>query len=146
MPAIITGEGAFAASGTSLAIYGTSDIYFGTGGGAKARVFHSMDLGKTWTVSDTPLAAGNASSGVFSIVRVKNTVIAVGGDYRVANGTCGRRRVFDRWRRHMETCSSCNRADIGQPWRTLEEQMLVSVGPNGGDLSPDSGIRGCIPT
>lgn len=138
MPPIIPGEGAFAASGTSLAIYGTSDIYFGTGGGATARVFHSTDLGKTWTVADTPLAAGNASSGVFSIVRVKNTVIAVGGDYRVTGGTS---RV------------AASSSDGGVTWKSASVQpggyrsavasvngsMLVCVGPNGEDISDDLG-------
>lgn len=138
MPAIITGEGAFAASGTSLAIYGKSDIYFGTGGGAKARVFHSKDLGRTWTVADTPLAAGTASSGVFSIVRVENNVIAVGGDYGVANGKLG-------------TAAYSN--DGGVTWKLSTDQpggyrsavasvagsLLISVGPNGEDLSNDMG-------
>lgn len=139
MPTIIAGEGAFAASGSSLAIYGTSDIYFGTGGGATARVFHSADLGKTWTVADTPLAAGNASSGVFSVVRVKNTVIAVGGDYRVAGGTS---RV------------AAYSADAGATWKlsstqpggyrsavaNMGDSMLFSVGPNGEDVSNDLGV------
>jgi photosystem II stability/assembly factor-like uncharacterized protein len=139
MPTIIAGEGAFAASGTSLAIYGTSDIYFGTGGGAIARVFHSADLGKTWTVADTPLAAGNASSGVFSVVRVKNTVIAVGGDYKVAGGTAG---------------VAAYSTDAGATWKLASTQpggyrsavagmgnsTLFSVGPNGEDVSNDLGI------
>ena len=139
MPAIIPGEGAFAASGTSLAIYGSTDIYFGTGGGATARVFHSADLGKTWTVADTPLAAGNASSGVFSVVRVKNVVIAVGGDYRAAGGKSG---------------VAATSADGGATWKLASVQpggyrsavaslggtTLMTVGPNGEDISNDLGV------
>jgi hypothetical protein len=139
MPPIIPGEGVFAASGTSLAVYGTKDIYFGTGGGATARVFHSADLGKTWTVADTPLAAGNASSGVFSVMRVKNTVIAVGGDYKVVGGN-----------EHAAAYST----DGGVTWKlsstqpsgfrsgvaNVDDKMLVSVGPNGGDVSHDLGV------
>jgi photosystem II stability/assembly factor-like uncharacterized protein len=138
MPAIIIGEGAFAASGTSLAIYGTSDIYFGTGGGVRARVFHSTDVGRTWTVADTPLAAGNASSGIFSIVCVDSLVVAVGGDYRVANGN---------------SATAAYSRDGGATWKLSTEQpggyrsavahvggaLLISVGPNGEDLSNDSG-------
>jgi photosystem II stability/assembly factor-like uncharacterized protein len=138
MPEIIPGEGAFAASGTSLVTYGAHDIYFGTGGGATARVFYSLNRGKTWTVSDTPLAAGNASSGVFSVVRVRDTVIAVGGDYRVASGTSG---------------VAAYSTDSGATWKlsstqpggyrsgvaSVDDKMLVSVGPNGGDVSYDMG-------
>jgi photosystem II stability/assembly factor-like uncharacterized protein len=139
MPEIIPGEGAFAASGTSLVTYGAHDIYFGTGGGATARVFRSVNRGKTWTVSDTPLAAGNASSGVFSVVRVRDTVIAVGGDYRAAGGTSG---------------VAAYSTDSGTTWKlsstqpggyrsgvvNVDDKMLVSVGPNGGDVSYDMGV------
>ena len=139
MPAIIPGEGAFAASGTSLAIYGKTDLYFGTGGGARARVFHSGDLGQTWTVADTPIAAGNASSGVFSIVRVGDTVVAVGGDYKAANGNSG---------------VAAYSADGGRTWQlagkqpggyrssvaSLSKSTLIAVGPNGEDISLDGGL------
>jgi photosystem II stability/assembly factor-like uncharacterized protein len=65
MPAALSGEGAFAASNSCLLLSG-EEILFGTGGPA-ARVFHSSDKGRTWTVSETPLAHGNASSGIFSL-------------------------------------------------------------------------------
>ena len=140
MPAIIPGEGAFAASGTSLAIYGTKDIYFGTGGGATARVFHSADLGKTWTVADTPLAAGNASSGVFSVMRVKNTVIAIGGDYKVAGGneraSLRIRRMAASHGNFLQTQPSGFRSGVASIGGTI----FLSVGPNGEDLSADLGI------
>ena len=42
MPAALPGEGAFAASNTSLALAGDQEIFFSTGGPA-ARVFHSND-------------------------------------------------------------------------------------------------------
>ncbi len=139
MPEIIPGEGAFAASGTSLVTYGAHAIYFGTGGGATARVFRSFNRGKTWTVSNTPLAAGNSSSGVFSVLRVKDTVIAVGGDYRAASGTSG---------------VAAYSTDSGATWKlsstqpggyrsgvaSVDDKMLVSVGPNGGDVSYDMGV------
>jgi photosystem II stability/assembly factor-like uncharacterized protein len=139
MPAVIPGEGAFAASGTSLAIYGTSDIYFGTGGGATARVFHSADLGRTWTVADTPLAAGNASSGVFSVVRTEKTVIAVGGDYRNASGTTGVAAYSDDYGKTWQlsrTQPSGYRSAVASVWGSI----LVSVGPNGEDISQDLGV------
>ena len=66
-PAVLPGEGSFAASGTCLTVLGTSNAWIGTGGAARARVFRSTDRGRTWTVADTPIHAGNTSSGIFSV-------------------------------------------------------------------------------
>ncbi|MDQ2666783.1 MAG: glycosyl hydrolase [Gemmatimonadota bacterium] len=82
MPPALANEGAFAASGSCLTVAGTSDVWFVTGGATTARVFHSSDRGQSWTVSDSPLRAGGAPRGIFSIAfrDARNGVIA-GGDY-----------------------------------------------------------------
>jgi photosystem II stability/assembly factor-like uncharacterized protein len=83
-PQALPGDGAFAASGTCLTVYGTRLAWFGTGGGARARVYRSADQGLTWAVSDTPVMAGNPSSGIFSLAfSDADHGIAVGGDYRL---------------------------------------------------------------
>lgn len=83
LPPALEGEGAFAASGTCLVVEGTANAWFGTGGAARARVFRSTDRGLTWSVADTPIMAGNASSGIFSLAFADaRRGIAVGGDYR----------------------------------------------------------------
>ena len=88
IPAAIEGDGSFAASGTILVAWGSKHAWFGTGGGAKARVFRTSDGGKTWQVGDTPVMAGNASSGVFSLSFADaKRGIAVGGDYRKEQGS-----------------------------------------------------------
>jgi len=55
LPPALPGEGAFAASGTSLVTHGESDVWFATGGAKTARVFHSKDRGQNWEVSETPI-------------------------------------------------------------------------------------------
>ena len=86
MPGALPKEGAFAASGTCLMTRGTREAWFVTGGSGKGRVFHSVDRGRTWTVAETPVAAGNESSGIFSIGWVKGgSGVVVGGDYRRPN-------------------------------------------------------------
>jgi photosystem II stability/assembly factor-like uncharacterized protein len=76
-------EGAFAASGTCLAVAGASDAWIATGGGAASRVFHSSDRGRTWRVQATPIPAGAAGKGVFSVAFPNaNEGVAVGGDYK----------------------------------------------------------------
>jgi photosystem II stability/assembly factor-like uncharacterized protein len=81
-PAALSGEGAFAASNSSIAVLGTSEVWFGTGGPGGARVFHSQDGGKTWKVSTTPIRNDAAAAGIFSLA-FSNALhgIAVGGDY-----------------------------------------------------------------
>jgi len=83
VPEALPGDGAFAASGTCLVVEGRKNAWFGTGGGARARVFRSNDMGLTWQVADTPIMAGNASSGIFSLAFSDALHgLAVGGDYR----------------------------------------------------------------
>lgn len=84
MPAALPNEGAFAASGTCLfALRGGQDAWFVTGGASVARVFHSRDRGRTWTVAETPAPKGNASSGLFSVAFLDaRRGFAAGGDYK----------------------------------------------------------------
>jgi photosystem II stability/assembly factor-like uncharacterized protein len=85
LPDALAGEGAFAASNSSIARLPSANdgnIWFATGGTA-ARVFHSADRGQTWTVVDTPIVHGPDSAGIFSIAfRDSLTGIVVGGDYK----------------------------------------------------------------
>jgi photosystem II stability/assembly factor-like uncharacterized protein len=133
MPAALPGEGAFAASNTCLLLSG-NEIFFGTGGPA-ARVFHAADKGRTWTVSETPIAHGNASSGIFSIARGgQNELVVVGGDYQ--NST-------------RASAIAAYSLDNGKTWQLSEQQpggyrsaiacvddaLCVAVGPNGEDVS-----------
>jgi len=139
MPAALPGESAFAASNSCLALKG-NEIYFATGGPA-ARVFHSVDSGKSWTVMETPIAHGNASSGIFSIVAGDSQrVILVGGDYQEP-GRSNRVAAYS--------------ADDGKTWQLaaqqpggyrsavahIDEGRWAAVGPNGEDFSRDSGVN-----
>jgi photosystem II stability/assembly factor-like uncharacterized protein len=83
LPPALRSEGAFAASGTCLVTHGEKDVWFCTGGAKTARVFHSTDRGRNWTVSETPIIAGAASAGIFSLAfRDRKHGMIVGGDYR----------------------------------------------------------------
>ena len=87
-PSALPTEAIFAASNSSLILCGPnkSDILFATGGPA-ARVFHSTDNAKTWTVAKTPIKNGNESAGIFSLACNGPTVVAVGGNYRDPTAT-----------------------------------------------------------
>ncbi len=140
MPAALSGEGAFAAGNSALAVFGNGEIYFGTGGGAEARVFHSPDMGRTWTATPSPIAAGVAFAGIFSIARSGDTLIVVGGDYRQAN---------------LASSVAAYSADRGATWQLASGQpggyrsavawadatTIVAAGPNGEDISLDGGVH-----
>lgn len=82
LPRVLPGEAAFAASGSSLVVYGTSDVWIGTGGGGRARVMHSSDRGRIWSFTEAPVHAEGGASGIFSLAFFdRRRGVAVGGDY-----------------------------------------------------------------
>jgi photosystem II stability/assembly factor-like uncharacterized protein len=138
LPPALPGEGAFAASGTCLITHGDRDVWFVTGGSNKARVFHSQDRGRQWEVNETPIVAGTASAGIFSIAfRDKEQGMIVGGDYRKPDDTGATAAIT---------------ADGGKTWRLLDKQLpfrsavawakdrWVAVGTSGSHVSQDNGV------
>jgi photosystem II stability/assembly factor-like uncharacterized protein len=142
-PPVLPGEAAFAASGTCLAIQGTSNVWIGTGGSTRARVFHSTDRGRTWTVAATPVHAGSSAAGIFSVAfSDADHGIVVGGDYTKP------RTPFD---------NVAVTSDGGRTWRLAkgplpqgymsgvsyvpgtEGRSLVAVGLGGTAISNDRG-------
>jgi photosystem II stability/assembly factor-like uncharacterized protein len=88
LPPSLVGEGAFAASGTALITCGPRDAWLGTGGASKSRVFHTSDGGQSWTVAETPIQAGTAAAGIFSLAcRDNRHLVAVGGNYSKPDAT-----------------------------------------------------------
>jgi photosystem II stability/assembly factor-like uncharacterized protein len=81
-PPALPNEGSFAASNTCLTLFGKQDAWFATGGPGVARVFHTKDRGRTWTVAPTPMRNDGAAAGIFSLAFAGARLgIAVGGDY-----------------------------------------------------------------
>ena len=150
LPAALPNEGAFAASNSSLCV-DHRNIYFGTGGAADARVFHSADSGKTWTVEDTPISSGTASSGIFSLsCKGGSTLLAAGGDYKDVSRSFHAAAYF-----HAREYPTPGYPSSGAgSWRLSKDQpggfrsgvgstdgaLAVAVGPNGEDVSYDFGV------
>jgi photosystem II stability/assembly factor-like uncharacterized protein len=140
MPSALPSEGAFAASNSCLALFGQDEIYFATGGPA-ARVFHSLDGGRTWTVTETPIAHGKASSGIFSIARGDGKdVVVVGGDYQDPK---------------RASAAAALSHDQGKTWQLaahqpggyrsavahIDDGRWMAVGPSGEDIADDFGVH-----
>jgi photosystem II stability/assembly factor-like uncharacterized protein len=138
MPAALPNEGAFAASGTCL-VFGGSRITFVTGGPA-ARVFRSSDHGASWTVSETPIAHGNASSGIFSIALHGDEGVAVGGDYKDPNRP-DRVTAYSRDGGKTWTLAAQQPGGYRSAVAWVDGTTLVAAGPNGEDISEDGGAH-----
>jgi photosystem II stability/assembly factor-like uncharacterized protein len=143
MPEALPNEGAFAASGTCLVVQGNTNAWFGTGGGASARVFRSSDRGRTWTVATSPLQVLRPSAGIFSLAfRDELHGVAVGGDYKLVDDPSGNLATTDDGGRSWTNAGKSRPAGFrsavayvaGSPGPTL-----VAVGPSGSDRSVDGG-------
>ncbi len=137
IPLALQGEGGFAASGTCLVTQGKNNVWLGSGGAAKARIYRSTDRGQSWTVHETPILAGIASAGIFSIAFKDNrNGLIVGGNYSQPNEV-------------GKTVASTN--DGGKTWQLLENKLpfrsgvvvvngkWITVGTSGSDVSNDNG-------
>ncbi len=138
-PPALPKEGAFAASNTSLALFGGSEVWFGTGGPAGARVFHSRDRGLTWTVATTPVRAGPAA-GIFSLVFTSTRHgIAGGGDYTKPGEPAHNLAITDdgglTWTEPPTHPAGYRSGLAFDPVR----KMLLAVGTSGTDISRDAG-------
>jgi len=140
LPQAQANEGAFAASGTNIAVVGKTHAWIGTGAAAKSRVLFTTDGGKKWSISDTPIKSG-PSSGIFSIAfRDAKHGVVVGGDYKKESEA-------------VENAAITN--DGGLTWTLVnglsgfrsvvayvpggKPGVLIAVGPSGADLSEDDG-------
>jgi len=140
LPPALENEGAFAASGTNIAMFGKGHAWIATGAGAKARVLRTFNRGRTWTIAETPLVAG-PSAGIFSIAfRDSKHGVVVGGDYKKENEAVDNLALTD---------------DGGVTWKLArglsgyrsvvayvpgaKTGTLIAVGPSGADYSTDDG-------
>jgi photosystem II stability/assembly factor-like uncharacterized protein len=136
MPAALEGEFAFAASGTCLVSAG-GKAFFATGGGSAARVFSSSDLGRTWSVTSTPVPSG-PSAGIYSLAyRDPSHGLAVGGDYVTPTAApSGAAYLHGRTWTVARTVPGEYRS--GATWLGRGPAALA-VGPTGSDLTLDGG-------
>lgn len=140
LPRALENEGAFAASGTNIAVFGKSHAWIATGGASKSRVLFTHDRGRSWEIVETPLAAG-PSSGSFSITfRNEALGMIVGGDYKQESEAVDNLAITQ---------------DGGKTWRlakgltgyrsavagvtATDPPLFVAVGPGGADYSTDDG-------
>jgi photosystem II stability/assembly factor-like uncharacterized protein len=144
IPPALEGEGGFAASGSCLTVFGSSHVWFASGGARVARVYRSADRGRSWTVHDTPIRAGSPSAGIFSIdFRDASNGVIAGGDYRQPT-LRGRNLALTKdggrsWVLVDSLASPAGYRSAVAFVPGITGRMLVAVGLTGTDLSRDRG-------
>jgi photosystem II stability/assembly factor-like uncharacterized protein len=139
LPPALPNEGAFAGSGTNIAVVGRGEAWIGTGASTRCRVLHTSDGGATWTIAETPVAA-SASAGIFSVAfRDARHGLTAGGDYHKE------KEAVD---------NAAATADGGVTWTPVKglggfrsvvahfpgsKASWIAVGPSGADTSTDDG-------
>lgn len=136
LPPALPNEGAYAASGTNVAVHGKNDVWIAT---TASRVLHSSDGGGTWSIAQTPIPT-SAAAGIFSIAfRDALHGIAVGGDYQ----------------KELEAVDNAAvTSDGGKTWTLAKgltgyrsvvahvprsKSSWIAVGPRGADMTSDDG-------
>ena len=144
IPPALDGEGGFAASGSCLTVSGSSHAWFASGGAKVARVYRTVDRGRTWTVHDTPIRAATSSAGIFSIAfRDALHGVIAGGDYQQPTL---RGRNLARTSDGGRTWALVDSAASPAGYRSavayvpgISARLLVAVGLSGTDISRDRG-------
>ena len=142
MPAALPGEFAFAASGTCLVAGPGRTAWFATGGADRPRVFRTSDGGRSWKVTDSPMASG-AAAGIFSLAfRGPLFGVAVGGDFEKPTEAVKAASITYDGGRSWKLVPA-DKAPKGYrsgsafvPWTV---STVIAVGPSGSDVSLDGG-------
>ena len=143
-PAALTGEGAFAASGTAMIACGSQDAWFATGGASVSRVFHTSDAGRSWSVTQTPVKAGAAPAGIFSIAcSDRRHLVVVGGNYAKPDATTVNVATSDdggaTWSGSQPSPATAFLSGAAFVGEVAPARRLIAVGTEGSAFSVDGG-------
>ncbi len=141
-PVALPDEGAFAASGTCLTVHGSRDVWFGTGGPGAARVFRSVDRGRSWTASTTPIRNDSKSAGIFSLAFSDDLHgEAAGGDYEKPSDPMRTTAITEdggkTWTGPPRSAAAGYRSAV--VFVPDVKGTLIAVGTSGSDVSRDGG-------
>jgi photosystem II stability/assembly factor-like uncharacterized protein len=136
LPAALANEGAYAASGTNVAVAGDDHVWIAT---TASRVLHSADRGKTWTVAQTPLPT-SASAGIFSIAfRNATHGVVVGGDFQKETEAVDNAAVTTDGGRTWTLSKGLSGYRSAVAWQPGSQGTWIAAGPRGIDFSMDDG-------
>lgn len=132
------GEGAFAASDSSLFLDEAFATGFVTGSKSGARIFISED--RDFIVRTLPLKSGSTNSGGFSIyARDWCCWVVVGGDYSKPNDSIGTAAYTDNGGKTWHAAQTPPDGYRSSVAYDAAKKTWITVGPNGTDISTDDG-------
>ena len=141
LPQGLPGEGGFAASGTCVVARPGGHAWIVTGNGPRSRVLHSADYGRTWSVADAPIVAGEAAGFATIAFRDDRHGVALGGE--LGNPDARTDNVFltaDGGRTWLAGGRPpFSGAVYGAAFVPGASPALVAVGPRGAALSRNGG-------
>lgn len=141
LPVAVAGEAAFAASNSNIALWG--DHAWVVTGGAKARILHTADKGRSWTVTQSPLKEGGQMTGIYTVdFRDDLHGIIFGGDWNDQPSNVKNKAVTSdggkSWQLLAEGAGPGYRSWVGYfPYRGGED--ILAVGIPGISVSNDGG-------
>ncbi len=141
LPETAEGEAAFAASNSNIALFG--DHAWIVSGGARARVFHSADRGRTWEVFDTPIVQGKPMTGIYSVdFYDASTGVIFGGNWDEKEYNEGNKAITRDGGKTWTLLSNGSGPGYRSSVRFVpgtEGQGIVALGSPGISYSPDQG-------
>ncbi|AUD04735.1 WD40/YVTN/BNR-like repeat-containing protein [Spirosoma pollinicola] len=139
LPLMEPNEAAFAASGTCLVVQGKRNVWIASGGGVSGRVYRSKDRGRSWTVSNTPLPAGEAT-GLFGMRFFSDKIgVVVGGNYKQEQQPGQNAAITRDGGQTWELMAQTDPPGLKEAIALLPGDRLLTVGPSGTSLSADQG-------
>jgi photosystem II stability/assembly factor-like uncharacterized protein len=137
LPAMLPGEGAFAAGNTSMVMAGSASVWLASGAAERSRVFQSSDRGQTWEVRETPMPAGE-TAGIYSLRRVDvQRAVAVGGDYKMEKEPSDNVIVTTDGGQTWQKAGRTDPPGLKETVVVLSDDALLAIGPNGTSVSRD---------
>ena len=139
-PALPRGEAAFAASNSSLVLWGSKGAWILSGGAADGgRAFRSDDRGATWSAAATPIAGG-ATGGVFGGLALdRRRGVIVGGDHKDELRAASNIAVTEDGGATWSLASQTGTVRLLEAVGRLDARTLLAVGPRGTSISHDQG-------
>ncbi len=138
-------ESAFAASNSSVFVFGSRRYIIGTGGKGGPRALLSpllayRDSNKGCLEVSVPMASGTDSAGIFSIAfRDANHGLAVGGDYKQPDVSSGTAAFTSDGGRHWTAAPNPPRGYRSSVAWSSSAKAWIAAGTNGSDVSYDDG-------